>query len=722
MSDNDANKLWEADGPMLSAIHRGSFIEALDEASRLAANELAGDVLTSLSAKIDDVRADCRMMFKSMVDGVVSDDLDALFSHMRQRLYLLADSLRLAMAAVKPDAPLRLKKMAEQDSCMADVVAIIADYRQEALLGSDGLGSIENLCQVLDCQSISEFEARALFNSVIKDVSLPRTHRAFALGAITHNLISRHNRALALELVKTLMDDDLEPAVIARTAVALAADMLAWPQRWTDDAELLAALDTLASPGGYASADIVRHAVVSVARQRLASVVEHIFEVEMQNEMNILVKKLINKKQKPGGGPINLSEDDAEEIFGIKGKKLLGNLAKIEEWKAKGVDVGFVSMKHMKLFPFFRKSIVNWLRPYDPADPLVADALSSLEPQMADYVANAMAAANMLPDSDKYSVLFGMKGMSADTVKEYCRVLSSGAQNADVKTGVGDVPAPWAADSFVKDLYRAAKLNSGQFGATGLFASQREFFSSGLYSHLFSVDQLPALGLSLVESRSWSEAQEVYSILCAKDGADVASLRKLAFCLLKQSDTEAALEQLRKADIVDDSDPWTKRMIAECYINLGKYPQAAYALESARQLSPSDLRLTRLSALCNESLRRFETALKDWRSVSYAQAEDAEAAIGIARCLLFMGRAAEAAEALGACPEGLETSKVRALLLVAQLKFTEARGVLASVAAVAGTNAAAEWLAQSADPLSQYGVTKNHILIIADSIRDGSGK
>lgn len=713
---------WLPDRAACESIHRGAFVAALDRLEALADGSLAGEAKALLLGKIADARADCQMMCKSLVDGVVSGSLDGLFSHMRQRLYSISDSLVLTSASQSAAAPRRLKAMARQDSDMADISALIADYKQVALLGSDGLEPVEELCQIVDRQTISEFDARQIFSSVVRDVALPATHRAFALGALCHNLVSRHNRAVAIELCRALSTDGLEPFVYGRAAVALAADLLAWPQRWTDDAELLASLDGLSSADETAGAELVRYAIVSFAMQRLAATVEHIFEVEMQDEMNILVKKLIDKNS--SGGSINLSEDDAEEIFGLKGKKLLGSLAKIEEWKAKGVDVGFVSMKHLKTFPFFKGSIVNWLRPFDPADPVVADAVSSLDAKLRDYVANAISATTVLPDSDKYSLLLGMKGMGDDTVREYCRILSAGADIAsryaeahDFGSGL-DADAVLSVNSFVKDIYRAARLCPGDFGATGIFNSQCEFFSSGLYSHLFSTSQLPTAGVRLVESRSWREAQMVYSILCANDGADVGSLRKYAFCLLKTSDTEAALEQLRKADIVDDSDIWTKRMIAECYISLGRYAQAAYAIEQARQIAPSDLRVVRLAARCNELLRRFPSALSDWQSLAYKQPDDAEAAVGVARCQLFAGNADGASEALGRCPDGVETEKVKALLSVAQLKFSEAKESLVALASEIGADAAASCLTQAADSLSQYGVSLSHAFILADAVTD----
>lgn len=724
MSQKDNNNRWDPVADMTDAIGRGSFVQALDEAERVARASLRGETLSRLMSKIADARADCQMMRKSLVDGMVSPSLDALFSHMRQRIYALADALRLATATATPTAPRRLKLMDARDSDMADTPALIADYKQVALLGADGLDPVEGLCQVLDQQNISDYEAKILFQSVVRDTMLPATHRAYVLSVLAHNIITRHNRAVVQELLQTLLTPDLEPAIYGRAAVALAADMVAWPNRWADDAALSTLLADLMDGTNATCANILRHAIVSIAQERLALTVEHIFEVEMQNEMNIIVKKLIDKN--PSGGSINLSEDDADEIFGFKSKKILGNLAKIEEWKTKGVDVGFVTMKHLKAFPFFKKSVLNWLRPFDPADPVVADALAPLDAELADYVANSIGSNKILPDSDKYSLIFGTKGLNANMVKEYCNTLNMSSQaddeDADEIEALNQVKVQscQAADAFVKDLYRAARLCADEFGPADIFLSQCDFFSSDLCGSVFTNEQLAKAGLALVESRSWREAQKVYSILCAADATDANSLRKLAFCLLKTSDTQEALSQLRKADIVDDSDAWTKRMIAECHVELGQYAQAAYAIEQALSLSPHDLRLTSLSARCNEQLRRYATALADWREVAYSQPDNDEAAVGMARCLTLTGQADEAEEALVTCPDGTETLKVKALLLVARLKFSEAKKVLAQVAAATSPDAAAELLTAAADCLTAYGLTRSHILMIADSVRPGA--
>lgn len=710
---------WAPEAKICDAIHRGSFAEALDEAERVV-RVRAGSAQCGggLIAKVDDARADLRLMYKSLVDGVVSADLDGLYDHMRQRLYSLADSIRLAAASLDPQAPARFRSLGRPGAINADIPALVADYRQEALLGSDGLDPVDSLCLALDGQVIAEHEARIVFSSVVTDGGLPEGQRAFVIGVLAHSLISLHNRAVAMELTRMLADGGLEPAIMGRAAAALAADMTQWPLRWADDPALLADLDSLARGGGQ-GAEILRQAIAGIAMQRLVPTVEHLLEVEMRDEMNSIAQKII--KQKPDGGTINISEEDTEEIFGLKGKKILGNLAKIEEWKRKGVDIGYVSMKHMKADAFFSSNGgINNVRPFDPFNSAVSESLSAFEPQLRDEIVRLVSKSRLLPDSDKYSIIFSMRGINAAAAQGYCKALSMNESTPDgqeVADG-GTAEAARAAGFLVKDLYRGVRLRPGDFPAD-IFDSQCGFFSSGVHTHLFDSGQLATLALSLVESRSWPEAQAAYSILCAQDGTNAANLRKHAYCLLKTDDSQAALEQLRKADIVDDSDVWTKRMIAELCMGCGQYAQAAYALEQARRISPADLRLATLSARCSETLRHYDLALKDWREVAYARPDDPEATAGVARCLIMTGGRDDAARALSQCPEGVEADKALALLLVAELKFAEAKAALARLAKSIGAAAAADTLCQAADSMAQYGVTRSHVMLLADAVRGG---
>lgn len=704
------------DAQMRDAAHRGALIDALDLAKQLVTDNLSGEQQADMLDKVYGIRTECQMTYDALTDGQVSKDMNDMFGYMRQRVYGLADALALAIADASPSGPRRLKDIAKRDSDMADIQTLIDDYKQMVMLGSDGFEPVENLCQVLDCQNISEPDAQLIFSAVVNNAELPQFHRAYVVSSLCHNLITRHNRALATELIKTVMTTTEEdPILRGRAAVAIAADMVAWPNRWTDDGELLNALKSLCTDetgGGF----IVHHALIYIIRQRLVPIVEHILEVEMQDKMNLLVKRIIDKN--PKGGHIKITEDDAESLFGTDGEKVIDGLAKIENWRTQGVDVGFVSMKHMKSFAFFKYSLLNWLRPFDPADAAVANVLASFDDELRDAVAKSIFVMPFFPDSDRYSMIFCMTNFNAETAKEYCRNLPA-YMGTDNEAGADGAPVKSIAASlsFVEDLYRAVRLRSDDFGPTDLFANQKEFFTSGLYSHVFFDDMLQGLGRAIVECKAWPEAQELYSILCAKEGASVANIRKYAFCLLKTADTKAALEQLRKADLIDDSDAWTKRMMAECHIELGQYQQAAYVIEQLRAIAPSDARATTLSARCNEQLHKYDLALADWSEVAYTQPDNAEAAVGVARCMLFAGKKDEVADALAKCPEGVETDKVRALLLTAQLKFSEARKLLASIAKTEGDKVAADLITQAVDCLISYGVSRRYVLMMADTVR-----
>ena len=100
--------------------------------------------------------------------------------------------------------------------------------------------------------------------------------------------------------------------------------------------------------------------------------------------------------------------------------------------------------------------------------------------------------------------------------------------------------------------------------------------------------------------------------------SDAAIIRKYAYCLIKAGRDEDAIEQLRRAEIIDDSDIWTKRVLAECYAGLGRYAAAAYVVERANELGKADSKMLFIAASCNISLRRYDAAMQYYKSIAEA--------------------------------------------------------------------------------------------------------
>ena len=730
----DNSQPWAPEAKMREAILEGSLIRAYDEAIKFVKSANVKADLSLVVTNLQYMTSECKLMTDSMVDGCVVPDLDTLFSRMRENLHDMADNLSLVIAAATPDVPVRIRTLANSCSPVSDITALIADYKQMALVGSDGFEVIEPLCRVLDAQKIAEHEAKAIFNSLINDHELPELHRAYAVSALCHNIMSRHDRHLALSLISALRMGGLEPAVKGRCAVALIADMISWPRRWMTDRVLLDELDDLVEDSGSDAALLLRSVFVLFAKARMVDIVFQLLNADVVREVNNivgnLIKAIIDRKKVSGdaGVSITLSEDEAQEIFGFRQKAILDKFARLEQWKQMGIDVGYHSMKNMKDFPFFRNSFLHWLRPFDPSDAEVTDSVAHFDDK--DDVLKSVAALSALPDSDKYSLTFSFKTASQELSQKLCEAIKNAELSADALSCAGETCPPAmsselvAADGFVKDLYRAWKLRPDEFGYTPVFSSLTDVIEGGPVYHIFPSDSLQdKLGSLLVKFECWPEALKVFSSLCERSGADSASdaaiIRKYAYCLIKAGRDEDAIEQLRRAEIIDDSDIWTKRVLAECYAGLGRYAAAAYVVERANELGKADSKMLFIAASCNISLRRYDAAMQYYKSIAEAEPSNVEAACGVARCLLLLGRDDEAKEKISGLAEvgSSATLAISAIYSAVTLCFSQAKDMLVAVAKEKGCAAAIAIINDNKDILLSHGISEGHVFVLADRVR-----
>ncbi len=723
----DNTKPWAPEAKMRQAILKGSMIEAYDEAINMLKSAPIKVDTTPIITNVQFMRSECKIMTASMVDGCQPPELDSLFAHMRENLHDLADNLSLVFAALDPNTPKRVRALADACTRVADISSLISEYRQLATLGSDGLGSIESLCNVLDTQKIAEHEAKELVSNLIGDTRLPVIDREFAVDALCHNLMTRHGRPTVLSLISALRVGELEPKVVGRIAVAIVADMISWPERWMTDRVLLESLDDLVDNDAEV-ADILRSIFIFFAKPRILPTVERFFNEDMAAEVNAMVSDLVNKVNKTDSS-ITISEEEADEIFGFKRKGFIDKMAKIEHWKKIGVDIGYTSTKGMRIFPFFRGEFMHWLRPFDPANPDIVKAVEHFADP--DKVIRAVEGMDSLPDSDKYAIMLGFGGVDEATFNKLCDAASSADESDNMSNFVGKrvsegcASALVSADGFVKDLYRAWMLRPDDFGYTPAFSSLCGALDGGLASHLFTdAAKLDYLGSSLVKYECWDEAVKVFATLCERNEADgtvdVNSLRKYAFSLIKVGRTEDGAEQLRRAEIIDDSDAWTKRILAECYVGLGKLSAAAYTVERAREAGTADAKMLAIAALCYTSMRKYDSALKCWTERADKAPSDADSALGIVRCLMQLGRDADAEERMGALlgdDDSAAALRLKALLATIRLKFTEANDILVKLARKEGCKSAVAVLEDDREMLEAHGITDASRLVLADRVR-----
>lgn len=624
-------------------ISKNDILRAIDDL-RKAVNPDKPDGFPDL---LDSIENDYALLLDFMAKGGADPQRAKILANLRFRLHDITDSLDVASHADKAKFGSRQYWEAHADRERNNVPSLVADYKQQSLTLSCGLDTMDSLCQTLDVQRLSESDVRLVFDYVIRDADTPDAERAYATGVLAHNLICRYNAHLARLFVQAFADDALSGQTAARAAVALVASLLSHPERWEEDDELLASLSQAVAVN-QRFALLSRSCFSLFAKTNITKEIERFFAEDMAQEISRLAENIMEHKDKITS---KIDPDEIESIFGTDGNSsIVDKFSQLAKWQEDGADVNFATHSAMKTGSFF-KPTANWFRPFDPKSSIVEDALQKIDAAFQQRLADAIAQMPM-PDSDKYSTAAVLGRMSLPNVADLCQTFEEeGRRSADARAANTNVPSAiaaelLAADNFVKDLYRAFTLKPELMGESKIFTQEFWQIQLDAVSIFFPTpSDVDNLGRALVKYGCWDAAARIYKrLLDASNSPDVTTMRKLALCLKRSGDNSEALEMLRQADVLDDSDVWTKQTIAQWHFENYEYARCLTALIDAERLKPLSPRLSIMKARCQHGLDKYSDALNTFLGLTFTAPDQGAGYQGAALCLISLGRASEAAK------------------------------------------------------------------------------
>lgn len=680
--------------------------------------------------RLDGIEGDYRLMLSYMADGAPDPERPKILNQLRQRLHDLLDAAELARQ-LPPDASRRQKVEARQEQNRADIASLVAEYKQATLLQPDDAEALERLCAALDVQRLEEREVGVVFDYVVRDTDTPEAHAMFVLGVLAHNAALHHNRHVASALIDTLGQPDLSRRVAARAAVCLMADIVSHPERWDDDDHLLGKLSHAAA-GDSATAQTLRGAVACLTKTNITARIEQFIDSDMAQEIGKIARQMMNRDGRRSGYH-QITNDDIEQIFGPGVQGVMDKFSQLAQWQMEGADVGYATHRSLKGSPFFRSDI-NWFRPFSPGDPVLTVRRADAAGEVAAFYERLVRTVAALPlcDSDKFSTLTILEGMQrtgiepmlANFENETRQWRETHAENSGFSANDGE--AGLAADSLVKDLYRAFTLAPNRFGQTRLFDEAAWPMESAALDAIFDTPEAKdALGRSLVKHYCWQAASRLYAEMSEQDEANADIVRKYALCVKEAGFGDEAMELLRRAELLDDTNVWTKNTLAQSYCEKGDYKTALHYFDAAAALrAPTPL--TRLiMAQCHMMLGEFGEATNVCLGMTFDTPEVAEGYYGSAlgkmgmgdlesaRRYIDMAEENNAREATGT-PNRLDAET---LLALCERQFRRAKALIVEHMRTTSEQRALSVVNSCGNILSQYGLSDTDISLFKDFVR-----
>lgn len=712
---------------MTSATHLHDLICAnrLSEAITQMRQCLRQADMADISDRLEQLDNDYRLTLTFLANGAEDPQRANVLAQIRQRAHDLADVIMARLWAAQPAASRRKVALGLQETDRADLTKLVAEYKQDILLQGGGLTAIEPLAGALDRQRLEETEVELVFEHVVNDANIHEPCRAFIIGALAHNVINRHNRHIISALMASARNDEVGETNLARICVTLAASLLSSPSRWEEDAKLEDELRELITERGDIAARL-RLTVSQIAKTHLVKRIEDFITNDMAQEIGKLAKRIIDQKDKPELHEI--TSEDITQIFGADRQTVVDKFSQIAQWQADGADVNYATHHHLKTGPFFASEI-NWLRPFDPADPAVADSLKALGEKDRETLAQSIAAMPIC-DSDKYSTLTVLGGMPAqnamalqknfDTEARHWAEVQAERQQAEPD----EMRRRNLTDNFIKDLYRAFRIRPDRFGSTDLFSEAAWPLDRAPLDIIFpTAEDKDWLGRELVRYDCWTAATRLYAHACATDAPSADLTRKYALCLEKTGEADRAIEQLKKAELMDDSNVWTKHTLAQCYYDRSDYKTALYYLNEAAALKRPSVAKRLMAARCLAALGQHQQAQNAYMGLTFDAPKEADGYLGTAVCAIALGKPQEAQKYIDMAHENCQdidsrhNAEATALLMLAKRDFGAAATSLAALAEKTSEAAVTDFIDANRGNLEQYGVGRAEADLFIELLR-----
>ncbi len=356
------------------------------------------------------------------------------------------------------------------------------------------------------------------------------------------------------------------------------------------------------------------------------------------------LKPEIDKKLK-----INIEEIDPAEVEEnpewqemLHNSGLADKLKEMSEIQQEGGDVMMGTFSHLKSFPFFNE-VANWFLPFHSDYSAFSDNGSQADTRT---VADIIAGAPFLCDSDKYSFMLSLDHVPSDQRKLMLQQFKMhGDQLAEIRaaslTVVSDDRRA-IINKQIQNLFRFFRLFRRKGEMPNPFARGVNLAASGI----LAPDLRDAEALSLIAEFYFSHGyyEQALSSFCllgqlAVPGADV--YQKMGYASQKLGDFSAATDYYERAEMLDSGSDWTLRRLARCYMALHRPEEALKRLRILDHRKPDNAATALNIGRCLVELGRYDEAVAAYFKSEYLDSRSTKALRPLAWCLLLTGDLAQ---------------------------------------------------------------------------------
>lgn len=533
--------------------------------------------------RYNDLRQDYEFLLEYFVNGTEDDERKNRYEHIKQQFFLLVSNLREMLLTLSTNYEFTEKRrlLSRELKNTAEILYLIENLTQQ--IESQQKNENLQLNEIINLQAKKEnfssqlfaifwlkdelsTDEKNVFEKIVSETFNGIAEKSLAVSALTLNLWRTFSEEKLLLLLDCCQNTDL--IIRQRALVGLVFVLSKYnqflPMFDTVRTRLIMLIDD----------EHIAKAFEVIILQIIGTTQTEGISKKMREEILPEISKIVPKIHNTSDieNLIKSEEWDEEnpEWQNLIDDSVTNKLEEIAELQLEGADVYMSTFSKLKKYAFFNE-VANWFRPFEHNQ---VDVLRMTEAEKPDKKSLVMAMMNssIMCNSDKYSFILSM-GQMPDNQR---KILSS-AINAEIgqleeieKDEALLNPEKQASNlskQYIQDLYRFFKLFVWHNDFADMFSASLFIHKTFLFSHLKENSANIEINTAnyYFSKNLYSQAIEVFEAITAKNSADFAAFQKLGFAYQKTGNTQQAIGNYLKADLIHPDDSWTLKKIALCY-------------------------------------------------------------------------------------------------------------------------------------------------------------
>lgn len=338
-------------------------------------------------------------------------------------------------------------------------------------------------------------------------------------------------------------------------------------------------------------------------------------------------------------------DEERPEWQNLLDRNITEKIEKIAELQIEGADVYMSTFAKLKNFSFFSE-ISNWFRPFDYNQVDVLRIMDNKIPDKKSLV-SALINSSIMCNSDKFSFLLSIEQIPDNQKKMLFESINMEiGQMEEIEKAEQlfkpEQQASIISKQYIQDIYRFFKLFIWHSEFADMFSATLFVHKTLLFSLLTENNSDFELNTAnyFFSKNLYPQAIEMFENITKKNPNDFGAYQKLGFAYHKTGDTQKALNNYLKADLIQTDDIWTLKKIAICYRLLLNFEKALTTYQHIDFLNPNVKNKFNI-ATCYMQLEDYPQARAVYANLEKTD-DDAKLWQAITWCVLSNGNLTEA--------------------------------------------------------------------------------